>query len=87
MLLNASQIDSVQLIILAIEDISGKKILEEKLTDYTKELEVKVANRTAELELRVKELERINKMMIGREIKMIQLKTEIKKLKNPRKRL
>ena len=87
MLLNASQIDSVQLIILAIEDVSHKKILEEKLTDYTKELEVKVVNRTAELELRVKELERINKMMIGREIKMIQLKTEIKKLKKPRKSL
>ena len=87
MLLNASQIDSVQLIILAIEDVTDKKIMEEKLTDYTKELEVKVVNRTAELELRVKELERINKIMIGREIKMIQLKTEIKKLKNPRKRL
>ena len=87
MLLNASQIDSVQLIILAIEDVSHKKILEEKLTDYTKELEVKVVNRTAELELRVKELERINKMMIGREIKMIHLKTEIKKLKKPRKSL
>src|SRR3990167_5614953 len=61
MLLNASQIDSVQLIILAIEDVTDKKIMEEKLTAYTKELEEKVVKRTAELELRVKELERINK--------------------------
>lgn len=85
MLLNARQIDSVQLIILAIEDITDKKNLEEKLAGYTKELEVKVAQRTAEISNRVRELERINKMMVGRELKMVELKEQISKLKASQK--
>lgn len=81
MLLNARQIDSVQLIILAIEDITKRKNLEDKLAAYTKELEVKVAKRTKELKLRVNELERVNRTMVDREMKMIDLKSEIKRLK------
>lgn len=81
MLLNARQIDSVQLIILAIEDISVRKDLEKKLSEYTKELEVKVLKRTGELIDRVKELESLNKIMAGREIKMMELKKEIENLK------
>lgn len=102
MVLNARQIDTVQLIILAIEDITEKKELEENLViiakekenvrlklaitakeldTYTKGLEVKVAERTAELAKRVEELESLNKTMIGRELKMIELKKEIKDLK------
>lgn len=80
-LLNAKQIDSVQLIILAMEDISDRKDLERKLADYTKELEIKVVERTAELTARVKELESLNQSMIGREIKMVELKKEIEDLK------
>jgi len=80
-LLNASQIDSVQLIILAMEDITSRKELEMKLAGYTKKLEEKVSNRTAELALRVKELESINKSMVGRELKMVELKKEIEHLK------
>ena len=83
MLLNARQIDSVQLIILAIEDITDKKNLEVKLTEYTKGLEVKVAERTKELAERVKELEILNKSMMGRELKMVELKKEIEKLRKP----
>jgi nitrogen-specific signal transduction histidine kinase len=86
MLLNAKQIDTVQLIILAIEDITDRKQLEEKLADYTKELEVKVTQRTEELADRVKELETLNKNMVGRELKMMELKKEIeickKQIKN-----
>jgi two-component system CheB/CheR fusion protein len=77
MLLNARQIDSIQLIILAIEDISGRKKLEQKLADYTKKLEVKIQKRTAELANKLKELEAINKTMVGRELKMVELKKEI----------
>ncbi len=36
-----------------------------------------------ELEQKVAEQERLNKVMVGRELKMIELKEEIKKLKNP----
>jgi PAS domain S-box-containing protein len=86
MLLNASQIDSAQLIILAIEDITERKQLEEKLANYTKGLEVKVAERTKELDRRIKELETMNKSMVGRELKMVELKKEVEGLKTSAKK-
>ena len=82
--LNAKQIDSVQLIILAMEDITEKKTLETKLSEHTKVLEIKVAERTKELADRIKELERINKIIVGREMKMIELKKELEKLTKSR---
>ncbi len=81
MLLNARQIDTVQLIILAIEDVTEKEDLEEKLSEYTKGLENKVAERTKELASKIKELESINKNMVGRELKMVELKKEVEFLK------
>ncbi len=80
-MLNARQIDSVQLIILAMEDITDKRLLEEKLSDYTKGLEAKIAQRTGELDARIKELESLNKTMVDRELKMIELKKELEALK------
>ncbi len=80
-LLNARQIDSVQLIILAMEDVTARKKIEEKLAEYTTKLEVEVAERTRELVDRVKELEKLNKTMVGRELKMVELKKEIETLR------
>jgi len=79
--LNAKQIDSDQLIILAMEDITDKENLEKKLAKYTEGLEKKIVERTAELADRVKELESVNKTMVGRELKMVELKKEIENLK------
>lgn len=85
MMLNArrvymnGEIDPIML--LAMEDITKQVTLEEQLKEYTKKLTHEVAKRTAELEKRVRELERLNKIMVGRELKMVQLKTELKKLK------
>jgi transcriptional regulator with PAS, ATPase and Fis domain len=81
MLLNARQIDSVQLIILAMEDITERKELEKKLAEYARKLETTVAEKTEELSGRVSELERVNKSMVGRELKMVELKKEIESLK------
>lgn len=80
-LLNARQIDSVQLIVLAMEDITVRKELENKVNEHAKELEIKIKERTKELSDRLKELESLNKIMVGRELKMMELKKEIESLK------
>lgn len=55
---------------------------EKILTDASKELEEKVRMRTAELEKTNRQLQEFNKLMIGRELKMVELKKEIEALKN-----
>ena len=80
-LLNARQVDTVQLIILAMEDITERNNLEEKLSEHAKDLEKTVLERTKELADRVKELESLNQTMVGRELKMVELKKEIEELK------
>lgn len=86
MLLNARQLDSTQLILLAIEDITAKRVLEIKLANYTKDLEKAVADKTEELKIRIDELPKINSLMLGRELKMIELKKEIADLKGESKK-
>jgi nitrogen-specific signal transduction histidine kinase len=85
MMLNARQIFTANakepIILLAMEDITKQVLLEEKMKKYTEELTAEVAKRTSELEDRVKELERLNKSMIGRELKMVELKEEIDTLR------
>jgi two-component system CheB/CheR fusion protein len=81
MLLNANQVDSQNLIIVAFEDVTAERDLEKKLSEYTKSLEVKVAERTKQLAFRIKELEELNQSMVGREVKMVELKKEIEELK------
>lgn len=52
-----------------------------ELEEFAETLEDKVKERTEELESRIKELERFHKLTVGRETKMIELKKEIKDLK------
>jgi two-component system CheB/CheR fusion protein len=77
--LNARQIDidTAHMIVLAMEDITERKELEQKLAEYTTGLELKVLERTKEIADRVKDLESLNKAMVGRELKMIELKKEL----------
>lgn len=88
MMLNARQVFTTDqekpIMLLAMEDITKQVKLEEQLKEYTKRLTQEVAQRTSQLEIRVKELERMNKIMVGREMKMIELKRELEKLKKAR---
>jgi methyl-accepting chemotaxis protein len=52
-----------------------------KLEDYQQGLEQKVEERTKALDAKIKELEKIQKLTVGRELKMIELKKEIVKLR------
>lgn len=81
MLLNARQLDTTQQILLAIEDITLKRAIETKLANYTKDLETGITKKTTELKARVDELSKLNKLMIGRELKMAELKKEIANFK------
>ncbi|HTY40187.1 MAG TPA: hypothetical protein VMC43_03820, partial [Candidatus Paceibacterota bacterium] len=51
------------------------------LRDYNKTLEAQVAERTEKLRAQNDELTRLNRLMTGREVKMVELKKEIKNLK------
>jgi hypothetical protein len=85
MLLNARQVDSVQLIILAFEDYTEKKEIEKQTQEYTKHLEVEVAKRTKQLKSRLRDMEELTQVMVGRELKMSELKKEIARIKKLKK--
>ena len=88
---NESDKEKKPLIILAMEDVTKQRLLDERMKEYTKELEQKVAERTTALEKkllegskslddRVVELEKLNRFMLGREMTMIELKEKIQEL-------
>ncbi|MBU0476561.1 hypothetical protein KKB68_00935 [Patescibacteria group bacterium] len=52
------------------------------LEELAEDLEGQMEKRTEELQTKIKELERFQKMVVGRELKMIELKKEIEELKN-----
>jgi PAS domain-containing protein len=85
MLLNARQVDSVQLIILAFEDVTAKRKVEQAAKNYTKKLEAQVAQRTKTLHDQIKDLEELTQVMVGRELKMSELKREIARIKKLKK--
>jgi PAS domain S-box-containing protein len=65
MLLNARRIyaahSKLPIVLLAMEDITKNKELEESLRGYAAKLNTAISTRTKELALRVKQLERLNK--------------------------
>lgn len=85
MILNARRVytagEEKPIMLLAMEDVTKQKQLEEQLRAYTKSLTHEVAKRTAQLEFRVRELEKLNRAMDRREKKMARFEAELEKLK------
>jgi PAS domain S-box-containing protein len=75
-----------QSILSIIHDISDRKRTEAEIVRLNNELEQKVRERTAELSSKTVELERLNKVFVGRELRMRELKSRIKELKEKTKR-
>ncbi len=61
-----------------ITDITDRKTYEEKLNNYRNHLEELVQERTTELETKNRELERYNKLFIGREFRIKELRDKVK---------
>jgi PAS domain S-box-containing protein len=61
-------------------DMTERKKAEEALRKLNSELELRVRKRTAELERKNAELERMNKLFVGRELRMVELKKRIRDL-------
>jgi len=61
-------------------EITERKLVEEELHKYRDHLEELVKERTAQLNQKNEELERFNKLFVGRELRMIELKKKIAEL-------
>jgi PAS domain S-box-containing protein len=61
-------------------DNTERKRLEDELRNLNAELEKRVKDRTAELEAKIAEIEGMNKLFVGRELRMAELKQRIKEL-------
>jgi|GEM_PF-3212999 PAS domain S-box-containing protein len=61
-----------------VQDITARKRAEEEIRKMTRELEERVKERTAELEQKIAEIERLNRIFVGRELRMAELKRQLK---------
>ena len=63
-------------------NITRRKNLERDLAAHSISLETTVREQTTQLRDRIKELERMNRLMVERELKMAELKSEIERIRN-----
>lgn len=63
-----------------VTDITERKKAEDEIRTLNLELEERVRQRTIELEEKIAEIEKMNKLFVGRELRMIELKERIKEL-------
>lgn len=60
-----------------VSDITEKKLAVDGIIKLNKELEQKVIERTRQLEQKYIEVERLNKLFVGRELRMVELKKKL----------
>jgi PAS domain S-box-containing protein len=65
-----------------IRDITERKQIEKELEKHRMYLEELVNERTAELKVKIAEIERINKLFVDRELRMMELKDKIRELES-----
>ncbi|MFA7382037.1 MAG: PAS domain S-box protein [Desulfurivibrionaceae bacterium] len=75
-----SQLDDRWVTLALARDITERKAAGEALSRMNEVLERRVQERTAELEKKNEELERMNQLFVGRELRMVELKKRLKKL-------
>jgi len=63
-------------------DISERKQAEKELENYRNDLEKKVEERTREVQAKMEERQQLFDLMVGREVRMAELKRVIEKLRN-----
>lgn len=80
--LQALQLNNEDHVMVTIVDISEKKNAEAELEKYRNNLEDLVKTRTEEVNFKNAELQRMNKLFVGRELKMKELKNIIKELQS-----
>lgn len=73
-------LDGEKMILGVFRDISDRKRAEDELRRLNEELEKRVQQRTTELATKNAELEKMNKVFVGRELKMVELKERIREL-------
>jgi PAS domain S-box-containing protein len=67
------------------EEIEKRQRTQEELEQLNEELEQRVKERTAELEEKNAELHKMNRLFVGRELRMVELKERIKELEEQQK--
>lgn len=90
MVLNARQVfpdsnnahDFPPLILLAMEDITERRMVSEKLAEYAQNIETQVDSKIKDLDTRVNELAKLHEEIVKKDSLIKELKTEIKELKS-----
>lgn len=79
------EIDGKDVITGTVLDITERKSSEDQIRKLNEELEKRVMERTSDLEAKISEIQRMNKLFIGRELRMKELKEKIKELESRQK--